>query len=215
MSTAFCAGTDIRKIVESLPVEEIEHMHRVGILVSIMSAKISSFSSFSRNFNMDEYKYFGEAASFHDIGKAWVPKNLLMKPDQLTDEEAAMINKHPVFARILFERINNGFITGMQKYLFKLIFESSVYHHEWWNGKGYPYGISSENIPLIARITSVCDAYDAITSNRVYRKARTHHYACSELEANAGTQFDPALVQVFLDNEREISVLINKMISCL
>ena len=78
--------------------------------------------------------------------------------------------------------------------------------HEWWNGNGYPYGIKCERIPLIARITSVCDVYDAITGDRSYRRARSHEYACSEIEANAGTQFDPVLAKLFLDNEFQFLV---------
>ncbi|HBR08981.1 MAG TPA: phosphohydrolase, partial [Clostridiales bacterium] len=72
------------------------------------------------------------------------------------------------------------------------------YHHEWWNGTGYPYGISYDAIPLIARITTVCDAYDAMTSSRIYRESHSHDHARQELKQYAGIQFDPELVRVFL-----------------
>jgi len=155
-----------------------------------------------------------EAAAYHDIGKAEVPKSIITKPGKLTEEETLIMHQHPVFAQKILERINDSPVSGIPEYLIRLTIDSAIYHHEWWNGKGYPFGIGFEDIPLIARVTSICDAYDAITSDRIYRKAHTRHYACNELEKNAGTQFDPALVRVFLDNEAKFSVLI-KMISCL
>lgn len=211
MKIYFCAGTDIRSIMESLPKEESEHMHRVGILVGIIASKLFELDICPKYSNRSEFKYYGEAASYHDIGKAWVPKSILTKLGRLTREEIEVIYKHPVFARKLFDQINDGTVSGIPRHLTRLAFDSAVYHHEWWNGKGYPYGIKSENIPLLARITSVCDAYDAITSPRPYRNANTHFYACCELEANAGTQFDPKLIKVFLDNEREVSISRSKI----
>ena len=80
---------------------------------------------------------------------------------------------------------------------------TAIYHHEWWNGNGYPFGIDGKKIPLIARITSTCDAYDAMTSQRTYRHAPSHDYACQELSENAKTQFDPFLVSIFLNHEAE------------
>jgi putative two-component system response regulator len=213
MPDTFYTGTNIKRIIELLPLEEAEHMKRVGILVDIMATKLRGTCFYPEDSDMGGEKYYGEAAAYHDIGKVMVLKYLLKKPDRLTKEENIIMKKHPLFARELFDRINHGFITGIPKHLFKPAYDSAVYHHEWWNGEGYPYGISSNNIPLVARITSICDAYDAITSNRSYRKARSHDYACSELEAKSGIQFDPQLVRVFLDHEAEFSMFINKMVS--
>jgi putative two-component system response regulator len=215
MPVTFYPGTDIKSIRELLPAEEVEHMQRVGILADIMATKLFGTYFYPEDPDTDGEKYYGEAAAYHDIGKVMVLKYLLIKPGRLTEEENAMMKKHPLFARELFEQINNDSETSMPKRLFNLAYDSAVYHHEWWNGKGYPYGISSDSIPLSARITSICDAYDAITSNRPYRKARSHEYACSELEAKSGIQFDPLLVRVFLDHETEFHFLISKMISCL
>jgi putative two-component system response regulator len=209
METAFYAGTDIRKIIESLPKEEAEHMRRVGILVGILTQKLYGYDT------CQEHKYFGAAASYHDIGKAWVPKSILMKPDRLTEQERAIVFQHPVFAKKLFDQAGEDLIPGIPRHFFHLVIDAAIYHHEWWNGNGYPYGIGYDDIPSVARITSICDAYDAMTSDRMYRVAHTHYYACRQLEKNAGTQFDPAFVQAFLDNAQEISVLANKMISCL
>lgn len=205
MPVIFHTATDIKMIIEKLPNEEVEHMRRVGILVDILSAKLCGAGLYLWGCGMDEEKYYGAAAAYHDIGKIMVPKSLLTKPNKLTREEFSIIKKHPVFASEMFDQIKNGSITGISKHLFKLAYDSAVYHHEWWNGKGYPYGIRLNNIPLIARITSICDAYDAITNNRLYSEARSHSYACSELKAKSGTQFDPQLVQIFLNHQAVFS----------
>jgi putative two-component system response regulator len=208
-------GRNIQQIIKSLPVHEAQHMCRVGTLVGIMSPKIHELGSFLKDSDLDEYSYFSAAATYHDIGKVWVPRYILEKPSQLTEDETNIVKKHPIFACELFKLIQSGSITGMPKHLFQLAFNSAAYHHEWWNGKGYPYGIGSDDIPLIARITSICDAYDAITSERPYRKARSHYDACNELKKNAGTQFDPLIVKVFLDNEDDVPILLNEPDSCL
>ena len=206
MPVIFCKDTDIRRIIELMPVDEAEHMRRVGALVGAMAEKMSGLDP--KDPYGDAYKYFGEAAAYHDIGKAWVPQHLLTKPGKLTEEEAAIIYKHPVYARKIFDRIYDGTISGIPKHLRGLALESAVYHHEWWNGKGYPHGTEGEDIPLIARVTSICDVYDAITSDRTYSRARSHYHACRELEANAGIQFDPALVRIFLEYSKEFLELV-------
>ncbi|MGE4485246.1 MAG: HD-GYP domain-containing protein [Oscillospiraceae bacterium] len=198
-------GTDIDTIIKALPSEQVEHMAHVGILAGILSEELCSCGLCSEKADKDENKYFCKAIFYHDIGKVSVPCEILSKPGGLTDEELHIIQRHTLFADKLFIQIRDGLISGMPVHLIPLAHDSAVYHHEWWNGNGYPYGISHENIPLIARVTSICDAYDAITNDRIYRKAHSHNYACCEIEKNAGIQFDPSLVKIFLDHEDEFS----------
>ncbi len=200
-------GKDIKSIIQVLPDEQILHMSHVSILVSRLTKMLIEDVLYIESAYIPEYKYFGRAAFYHDIGKALIPQKLLEKPGKLSNEEYLIIQKHTLYAKEVFSMISSNMISGMPVRLIPLALDSAVYHHEWWNGKGYPFGIAHENIPLIARITSICDAYDAITSNRAYRKARAHCDACRELDANAGTQFDPLLAKVFLDNEQEIKSL--------
>lgn len=203
MYQTFCKESNVSQIIRSLPGEQIRHLTHVKHYVDIITDKILSVGAYPETITLGGYKRFGKAAFYHDIGKAWVPRKILSKPGQLTAEEMSLIRKHTLFAEELFKLIWNDSVSGMPAELIHLAHDSAVYHHEWWNGNGYPYGIRCEQIPLIARITSVCDVYDAITSDRAYRRARSHEYACGEIEANAGTQFDPALAKLFLDNESE------------
>ncbi|MCI2106980.1 MAG: HD domain-containing protein [Intestinimonas sp.] len=208
MSTENDKYTDIKTIIKLLPRDQIEHMAHVEILVKALASEISGRGLYSKDLKPEKSSDFGKAAFYHDIGKAWVPQRILSKPAKLTGEEMRIARNHTLFADKLFQRILNGSISGMPIHLIGLAHDSAVYHHEWWNGMGYPYGISRFNIPLVARITSICDVYDAITSDRAYRRACSHDYACHEIEKNAGSQFDPALVPIFLNHEAELPNLL-------
>jgi len=199
---------NIAVFIRLLPLTVIEHMYHVGLLTSILAGKMREINSCLLGHSEDELSYYGNAACFHDLGKAFVPMNLLIKSDRFTTEEMEIMKNHTLCAQALFDDMDRGLLNGIPEQYIGLARAAAVYHHEWWNGKGYPYGMSHEEIPLIARIVSVCDAYDDITSNRYYKAACTHSYACRELERFSGTQFDPALVKVFLDNESEFSDLI-------
>lgn len=201
MPLTFCKGSDVCEILQTLPRDQLRHSCHVGLFVHLLTVEICGCDSYPKLAQAEEYRYFGKAAFYHDIGKAWVPKEILSKPGKLTVEETRMVRRHTLFAEEFLRMIDVGSISGMPEHLIRPAHDCAVYHHEWWNGQGYPYGLSHKEIPLIARITSVCDAYDAITSDRPYRKAHTHEYACREIEANTGTQFDPAIAQIFLDCE--------------
>ena len=126
-------------------------------------------------------------AMLHDIGKIGISDSVLQKSGRLTDEEFALIQQHPTIGRHILEGVN-----GFQSYL-----PTVELHHENWDGTGYPRGLGGENVPLAARIVHVVDAYDAMTSDRPYRRGMTHDQAISILERYAGSQFDPQIVRVF------------------
>lgn len=124
----------------------------------------------------------------HDIGKIGVPENILNKPGPLSPEEFGTMRFHPVRGADILAHISwlNDVVPVIES------------HHERYDGRGYPRGLRGEEIPLLSRILAVADAFDAMTSDRSYRKALPLRKAISELKNNAGTQFDPLVVQVFL-----------------
>lgn len=132
-------------------------------------------------------------ALLHDIGKVVIPPSLLKKPGPLTPAEWEEMRRHPEIGyRIARESTELASISNL-----------ILSHHERWDGKGYPRGLIGEDIPLACRIISVVDAFDAMTNNRVYRKAMSVEEAITEIKKNAGTQFDPQIVEVFLEILKE------------
>ncbi|HOV80876.1 MAG TPA: diguanylate cyclase [Bacillota bacterium] len=127
-------------------------------------------------------------AQFHDIGKIGIPDNILFKPGPLSPEETREMRQH----------CEIGYRIAQSAAVLQNIGDWILKHHEWWNGEGYPLGLKGEEIPLECRILAIADAYDAMTSDRPYRKAMSHEKAAAELEKYAGVQFDPQLVSLFL-----------------
>ncbi len=129
----------------------------------------------------------------HDVGKIGVPEAVLLKPGALTDEEFAQIQKHPVLgAKIIQNMPEIDRIVSMTS-----VCQAVRHHHERWDGKGYPAGLAAEKIPPAARILAIADTFDAITSDRPYRKGRGGASAIGVITECAGTQFDPTLAEVF------------------
>ena len=136
------------------------------------------------------------AAVLHDIGKIGIPGHILNKPDKLTDEEFAVMAQHTIIGERIIANID---------YLAPIagIIRSA---HERWDGHGYPDKLAETQIPLAARILLVCDAYHAMTSDRPYRPAMPEEQALQELERNAGSQFDPRVIEAFLEAWPDFSV---------
>jgi HD-GYP domain-containing protein (c-di-GMP phosphodiesterase class II) len=137
----------------------------------------------------EEIKSLRYAAILHDIGKIGVRGIILNNPDGLTDQEYNEVKKHPLIGENIIQPIE----------LLQPIRPLIRHHHEWYNGKGYPDGLSKEDIPLSARILAVADTYDAMKFDRPYRKALTEEVIIQELKQGSGTQYDPKLVEVFLE----------------
>jgi putative two-component system response regulator len=129
----------------------------------------------------------------HDIGKIGVPDAILRKPAQLSESEWVRMREHPLHGQKILRGIE--FLEGASRVV--------AQHHERWDGSGYPAGLKGEGIDINARIFAVADAFDAITSDRVYRKGRGYEEALAELEAYSGRQFDPAVVAAFRSVPRE------------
>ncbi|MEW5950628.1 MAG: HD domain-containing phosphohydrolase [Elusimicrobiota bacterium] len=141
-------------------------------------------------------KYVEYAALLHDIGKIGIDARILLKPGKLTDEEYGEIKKHPMIGYQILAPIE--FLAPVAQMV--------LYHQEWYNGAGYPDGLKGEEIPVGSRIVAIIDAWDAMTSDRPYRKAMSRERAREELIKGSGKQFDPKVVEVFLSlEEKEFS----------
>ena len=147
------------------------------------------------------------SAPLHDVGKINIPDGILNKPGPLNDEEFEIMKSHTVQGRNIIEHAI-GSVEG-DNYL-KEARNMAAYHHERWDGKGYPEGIHGEVIPLSARIMAVADVFDALTSARVYKPALTLDEAIAALEEGKGTQFDPKCVEVFIEALPEVKVILSK-----
>jgi HD-GYP domain-containing protein (c-di-GMP phosphodiesterase class II) len=123
----------------------------------------------------------------HDIGKIVIDDRILKKPDKLTDDEWIVMKTHTEV----------GYRIAKSTSELESIADYILSHHERWDGKGYPYGLKGESIPLLSRIIAVADAYDAMTNDRVYRKAMSIQEAVAQIKINSGTQFDPGITDVF------------------
>ncbi|MDD6551652.1 MAG: HD-GYP domain-containing protein [Lachnospiraceae bacterium] len=157
-----------------------EHCHRVAYY----SAKLARAYGFSD----DETKNLKKAAMLHDIGKIAIPDAILNKPEKLTPEEYETMKTHTTAGAELLK----GFT------MVDHVAEGALYHHERYDGNGYPMGLSGTAIPLYGRIIAVADTFDAMTANRVYRGALDMKHVVKEIEEGRGTQFDPELADIFL-----------------
>ena len=137
--------------------------------------------------NSEQMKSLEFGSLLHDIGKIGVPDSILRKPAKLTEEEWVLMREHPLHGQQILRGIE--FLQGAARVV--------AQHHEQWDGSGYPVGLRGEEIDVCARIFAVADAFDAITSDRVYRRGKTYEAAAQELDDWAGRQFDPKVVEAF------------------
>ena len=156
------------------------------------SMRVAYFSLVTgRELGLDEQaiKDLELSAMFHDIGKIGTPDGVLNKPSRLTEEEFSVMKQHPELS-----------YTILSEYpIFEKVARDARYHHERYDGRGYPEGLKGEDIPLHARIILIADTFDAMTSTRVYRKGLSHEVAFEELRQFTGSQFDPKCVEAFVN----------------
>ncbi|HEX8127882.1 MAG TPA: HD domain-containing phosphohydrolase [Pyrinomonadaceae bacterium] len=156
---------------------------------SVRVARLARVTGRAFNFSDSRLQQLSSTAMLHDIGKILVPEVVLNRPRRPTRMEQFVLHLHPSLGALLATYFN----------LSPELRIRTQHHHERWDGKGYPHGLGGEDIPLMARIVQVVDTYDAMVAKRPYSTPRTHNEAVAELVAHGGKQFDPRVIEAFLD----------------
>lgn len=145
-------------------------------------------------FSREEIHWLKLGAALHDIGKASISDDILLKPGLLNDAERLTMQEHTVIGARCLDRVIQDFGPDAMISTARQVIRS---HHERWDGGGYPDHLAGSDIPIVARIVALCDVYDALTRRRVYKLAMTHEQAGRIITEGSGTQFDPAVIQAF------------------
>ena len=156
---------------------------------SVLVTKYAVMLGLRLGLSQEEVKQLRIGALLHDIGKIGISDDILLKPSALTEDEYDRIKTHPEIGARILEPAR----------VLHSIIPIALHHHEHYNGKGYPQGLQGEKIPLAARIVSLADAFEAMTSGRLYRRAMTIQIALEEIQIQLGRQFDPYLGQAFVE----------------
>ena len=171
------------------------HIERTQRGIKIILEEIEQSDIYSNETKTWDLDLLLQSCQLHDVGKISIDDNILKKPGKLNDNEFELMKKHASFGEQIIEKIQT--LTKESDFLkYAKIFAAN--HHEKWDGSGYPRGLKEEQIPLLGRIMAIVDVYDALISERPYKKAFSHEEAVQIISEGSGTQFDPALVEVFV-----------------
>ena len=160
------------------------HLEQVGHYSGLAARALGLLEPYSR--------VIASASRLHDIGKLGVPDEILLKPGALSPPERCLMERHAAIGYRILADSGSEFLD--------LAASIALTHHEWFDGHGYPKGLAGEEIPLVGRIAAVADVFDALTSDRVYHVAAPREHAARVLRGGAGSQFDPEVVEAFLDS---------------
>jgi len=190
----------LAKLAEQRDDDTGAHLERVRDYCKMIAQQLAKDSPYADHISDVFIQCIEHASPLHDIGKVAIPDSILLKPGKLTDEEFETMKTHAVIGaenmQFVFNKYPDNSFIGMG-------IEIALYHHERWDGKGYPDGLIGRNIPLSARIMAVADCYDAMRSDRCYRKGFEHRKVKEILLDENGTHFDPEIIKAFLAIEDE------------
>ena len=191
--------TSFATLVESRDSSTGSHVKRTKSYVKILLDEIKTNNLYSSIMTKDFEDKMMNAAPMHDIGKISIPDTILQKPGKLTDEEYSVMKKHSVLGGEIIQEI---FKDMDDKEFLNIAYDVTRYHHEKWNGNGYPEGLVGKEIPFSARIMAIADVFDAISAKRCYRDAMSLDKCFAIIKEGKGVDFDPVLTDLFL-NARE------------
>lgn len=186
-------------VIEYRSLESGEHVKRTSVLTGIIAEALLKKSDFKDELIRKDHIIMIKAAPLHDVGKIAVPDNILLKPGKLTPDEWIIMETHTTKGSEIIQKL---LLDDEDLYL-QHCYDICRYHHERWDGRGYPDRIGGENIPLSARIVALVDVYDALVSQRIYKPPFTHDEAMDIIQADAGTKFDARIVEAMVENQEK------------
>jgi putative two-component system response regulator len=198
--TQHATAFSLAKLAESRDPETGEHLDRMRRYVRELAIVMGAWEKYEPVIDSRFIETVYYASPLHDIGKVGIPDHILLKPGSLTDAEFDVMKTHTLVGGDTLKAANkeaagNSFL--------EMGCEIAYFHHEKWNGRGYPFGISGVEIPLAARIVALGDAYDALTTKRPYKEAFSHEVSRDIIVKDAGEHFDPDVVEAFLEREQK------------
>jgi len=196
VSTRDLVFTSLAKLAESRDPETGEHLERIEYYTRLLLQRLSVCGPYQQTVDKKFIENVSRSSILHDIGKVGIPDNVLLKPGRLTAEEFEIMKTHTVIGA---DALDNAASHSEYYGFLNSAAEIARYHHERFNGKGYPEGLSGQDIPLSARAVAVADVFDALTSERVYKSAMCPLEARDMITSESGEHFDPVLVGAFLD----------------
>lgn len=185
-----------------------EHIERVQQSCHFLAMKLQEAGIYGEYLNDEYISHIYFASSLHDVGKVGIPDQILHKPGKLTEEEFDVIKTHVTLGFDMIERIQVKYPQNKILDMGKII---ALYHHEKWDGTGYPKGLKGEEIPLSARIMALVDVYDALRSERPYKKGLSHEEALRIISEGKGKHFDPELTAIFLNHHDQFRLIFDEM----
>ncbi len=190
----------LSRLAEKRDSDTGEHLERIR-KYSVLIAQILKYSGHENEISNIYLRDLYDSSILHDIGKVGIPDSILLKPGPLTSEEFEIIKTHTTIG---FDALKGASKDLGEDSFLKMAMDITRYHHERWDGGGYPAGLKGEEIPLSARIVAICDVYDALTTKRPYKEAFPHEKSISIMRMEE-SRFDPELFKIFLENEMEFN----------
>ncbi|MDP2771164.1 MAG: two-component system response regulator [Giesbergeria sp.] len=188
-------------LAETRDDETGNHIRRTQLYVKVLAERLRAHPRFEAVLNTQMIELIYKSAPLHDIGKIGIPDHILLKPGKLTDNEFEVVKEHTLLGRKAIEGAERRL--GMRVRFLNVAKDMACCHHERWDGTGYPLCLAGDAIPVPGRLMALADVYDAIISRRIYKSASTHDQACSAIVKGRGTQFDPDVVDAFIDIAEE------------
>lgn len=183
-------------LAETRDPETGNHIKRTQHYINALATYMQSHSNYSSELNKQYIDLLFKSAPLHDIGKVGIPDHILLKPSKLTSDEFEVMKTHTIigYKAITYAEAN----LGISESFLSIAKDISLYHHEKWDGSGYPFGLSGVKIPLSARMMAVCDVYDALVNRRVYKSEMSHESAVQLIFDGREGHFDPDVIDAFI-----------------